>query len=60
MKKQKKEKYEPPTVRIIQVVLESGLAETVIISASARLLDWEDGGELGGISEEGGDIYLTF
>ena len=60
MKKQEKEKYDPPSMRIILVELEGGLAETVVISASARLLDWEEGGVQGDDLEEGGDIYLTF
>ena len=60
MKTQKKLQYDSPIVRVIQVVLEGGLAETVIISASARLLDWETGETQGDDIDEGGDIYLTY
>ena len=54
-----KMKYDSPVVKVTQVRLEESLVDTVNISASPRLLDWEDGEELGDESEEGGDIYLT-
>ena len=60
MKTQKKVSYESPLVMVSQVALEEGLAQTVMISASARLLDWEEGDLLGDDDDEGGDIYLTY
>ena len=53
-----KMKYEPLVIKVTRVCLEENLADTVCISTSAYLIDWEDGGELGPESEDGGDIFL--
>ena len=60
MKKKKKIIYGSPSVRVNRVILEKGLASAVVISASARLLDWEIGETQGDDIDEGGDIYLTY
>ena len=60
MKKQKKVNYESPSQQVNQVELENGLAQTVIISTSARLLDWEEGETQGDDPDEGGDVYLIY
>ena len=53
-------KYEPLVVKVTQVRLEKNLADTVCISTSVNLTDWEDGGKQGTEFEEGGDIYWTY
>jgi hypothetical protein len=54
-----KEIYNPPTLKVYKVVLEESVAGNPV-SVEARLYDWEDGGELGTVPEDGGDIYLYF
>ena len=57
-KTQKKVNYEPPSVQVVKIQLEKGMAQTVIVSAGVQLYDWEDGGKLGDNPDEGGDIFL--
>ena len=52
--------YEPPRLKVIRVVLEKSIADTARVSVDVSLRDWEEGGELGGDSGDGGDVYLFF
>jgi len=57
----KKLNYEPPMVKVSRVVLETGIAQTgVPVSFSVNLCDWEEGGEIGGGLDDGGDIHMFY
>ena len=60
MEKMKKVNYESPSQHVTQVELEKSLTQTVIVSTSVRLLDWEEGEKQGDDPEEGGDVYLIY